>query len=223
MILFFAAAGFVTWSILPRLMNWIHVTPEFGQLYGVPIFALTFALFLAWSAEAIGGVAALSGTFLAGFGLSRVNARAKHEVEQASAYVSYAFLVPIFFVSIGLVTDFAQLGLSALPYAAVLIVASVLTKVVGSGAGALLGGFSRLEALRVGVCMISRGEVGLIMASIGLARGIFDERLFPSLLLAILVSTLITPPLVRIAFRGIVPDEGAGEPAAAAEPAPSGR
>jgi Kef-type K+ transport system membrane component KefB len=188
-------------------MNLIHITPEFGQLYGVPIFALTFALFLAWSAEALGGVAALSGTFLAGFGLSRINARAKHEVEQASAYVSYAFLVPIFFVSIGLATDFAQLGLAALPYAA------ALTKVVGSGAGALLGGFNRLEALRVGVCMISRGEVGLIMASIGLARGIFDDRLFPSLLLAILVSTLVTPPLVRVVFRGVAPEDGAGEPA----------
>jgi Kef-type K+ transport system membrane component KefB len=128
--------------------------------------------------------------------------------------VSYAFLVPVFFVSIGLATDFAQLGLAALPYAGVLIVASVLTKVVGCGAGALLGGFSRVEALRVGVCMISRGEVGLIMASIGLARGIFDDRLFPSLLLAILVSTLVTPPLVRLAFRGVAPEDGIGEPAA---------
>jgi Kef-type K+ transport system membrane component KefB len=209
MLLFFAGAGFVAWSVLPRLMNRIHATPEFGQLYGVPIFALVFALFLAWSAEALGGVAALSGTFLAGFGLSRIDARAKHEVEQASAYVSYAFLVPIFFVSIGLVTDFAQLGLAALPYAGALIVASVLTKVVGSGVGAYLGGFNRLEALRVGVCMISRGEVGLIMASIGLARGIFDDRVFPSLLLAILVSTLVTPPLVRVAFRGVASDEAA--------------
>jgi Kef-type K+ transport system membrane component KefB len=220
MLLFFLAAGVLAWSILPRVMNWIHITPEFGQLYGVPIFALTFALFLGWSAETLGGVAALSGTFLAGFGLSRMNARAKHEVEQASAYISYAFLVPIFFVSIGLATDFAQLGLAALPYAGVLIVASVLTKVVGSGAGALLGGFNRLEALRLGVCMISRGEVGLIMASIGLARGIFDERVFPSLLLAILVSTLVTPPLVRLVFRGVVHEDEAGEPAAT--PAPSG-
>jgi Kef-type K+ transport system membrane component KefB len=214
MILFFAAAGFVAWVVLPRLMNWIHLTPEFGQLYGVPVFALMFALFLGWSAETLGGVAAISGTFLAGFGLSRINARAKHEVEQASAYVSYAFLVPIFFVSIGLVTDFAQLGVASLPYAGLLILASVVTKVVGTGAGALLGGFNRVEALRLGVCMISRGEVGLIMASIGLARGIFDDQVFPSLLLAILVSTLVTPPLVRLVFRGVIPEDSA-------EPAPA--
>jgi Kef-type K+ transport system membrane component KefB len=73
------------------------------------------------------------------------------------------------------------------------------------------------------VCMISRGEVGLIMASIGLARGIFDDRLFPSLLLAILVSTLVTPPLVRVAFRGMVPEDGAGTPTPEPEPASSGR
>ncbi|HWC03493.1 MAG TPA: cation:proton antiporter [Methylomirabilota bacterium] len=221
MILFFAVGGFVAWSILPRVMNWIHVTPELGQLYGVPVFALAFALFLGWSAEILGGVAAISGTFLAGFGISRINAKAKHEVEQASTYVSYAFLVPIFFVSIGLVTDFAQLGLASLPYAGALIVASILTKVIGTGAGALLGGFDRTEALRLGVCMISRGEVGLIMASIGLARGIFDDQLFPSLLLAILVSTLVTPPLVRLVFRGVVPEGNTAEPTAA--PAAGGR
>jgi Kef-type K+ transport system membrane component KefB len=216
MLVFFAAGGYVAWVVLPPLMNRIHLTPEFGQLYGVAVFGLMFALFLGWSAEALGGVAAISGTFLAGFGLSRINARAKHEVEQASAYVSYALLVPIFFVSIGLVTDFAQLGLAALPYAGLLILASIATKVVGTGAGALLGGFNRVEALRLGVCMISRGEVGLIMASIGLARGIFDDQLFPSLLLAILVSTLVTPPLVRLVFRGSIPEESAVEPAPAA-------
>ena len=90
-----------------------------------------------------------------------------------------------------------------------------MTKVVGTGAGALLGGFNRLESLRLGVCMISRGEVGLIMASIGLARGIFDDQVFPSLLLAILVSTLVTPPLVRLVFRGVIPEESAAEPAPA--------
>jgi Kef-type K+ transport system membrane component KefB len=216
MLVFFAAGGYVAWVVLPPLMNRIHLTPEFGQLYGVAVFGLMFALFLGWSAEALGGVAAISGTFLAGFGLSRINARAKHEVEQASAYVSYALLVPIFFVSIGLVTDFAQLGLAALPYAGLLILASIATKVVGTGAGARLGGFTRVEALRLGVCMISRGEVGLIMASIGLARGIFDDQLFPSLLLAILVSTLVTPPLVRLVFRGSIPEESAAEPAPAA-------
>jgi Kef-type K+ transport system membrane component KefB len=222
MVVFLTAGMAVAWWVLPRVMEWIHATPELGQLYGVAVFALVFALFLGWGAEALGGVAAISGTFLAGFGLSRINAAARHEVGMAATYVSYALLVPIFFVSIGLGTDFAQLGLAALPYAAVLIVASVLTKVVGTGAGALLGGFDRREALRLGICMISRGEVGLIMASIGLARGIFDAQMFPSLLLAILVSTLVTPPLVRLAFRGLAAD---APPAPAGEPesAPAAR
>jgi Kef-type K+ transport system membrane component KefB len=70
--------------------------------------------------------------------------------------------------------------------------------------------------------MISRGEVGLIMASIGLARGLFNDQLFPSLLLAILVSTLVTPPLVRLAFRGI-PEDRAVEPPVTSELAAGGR
>lgn len=215
---FLALATAAAWWVLPRLMDGIHARPAFGQLYGVSVFGLVLALFLAWNAEVLGGVAAISGAFLAGFGLSRMNAQGRHEVEQATAYISYALLVPIFFVSIGLGTDFAQLGRAALPYAATLIVASVLTKVVGTGAGALLGGFDRREALRLGVCMISRGEVGLIMASIGLARGLFDERVFPSLLLAILVSTLVTPPLVRVAFRGVLPEAEGARAAGPASP-----
>jgi Kef-type K+ transport system membrane component KefB len=70
--------------------------------------------------------------------------------------------------------------------------------------------------------MISRGEVGLIMASIGLARGLFDDQLFPSLLLAILVSTLVTPPLVRVVFRGVIP-EAAAEPSTEPEPVAGAR
>jgi Kef-type K+ transport system membrane component KefB len=205
MLAFLVGGALVAWWVLPRLMNWIHVTPELGQLYGVPVFALTFALALSWSAETVGGVAAISGAFLAGLGLSRINASARHEVDLAAANVSYAFLVPVFFVSIGLETDLRRLGMASLPYAATLIVAAILTKVVGTGAGALLGGFGRQSALRLGVCMISRGEVGLIMASIGLARGLFDDAVFPPLLLTILVSTVVTPPLVRLVFRDVTP------------------
>ena len=214
MITFFVVAGAVVWWVLPRLMNWIDATPEFGQLYGVPVFALLFALFLAWTAETLGGVAAISGTFLAGLGLSRINAHARHEATQAATYLAYALLVPIFFVNVGLGANFAQLALSTVPFAIVLIVASIVTKIVGAGGGALLGGFTRREAWRVGVCMISRGEVGLIMAAIGLNRGLFEGQLFPSLLLAILVSTLITPPLVRLAFRDLTAERPAESPLA---------
>ncbi|HLA42309.1 MAG TPA: cation:proton antiporter, partial [Aggregatilineales bacterium] len=78
-----------------------------------------------------------------------------------------------------------------------------ISKIGGAGLGAILGGFDRRESLRVGVCMISRGEVGLIIASLGISTGIFetDDKLFASLFLVILLTTVMTPPLVRLVFQ----------------------
>jgi Kef-type K+ transport system membrane component KefB len=116
-------------------------------------------------------------------------------------HISYAFLVPIFFVNVGLQSDLTQIGLKALPLALLLLIAAVVSKVAGCGVGARLAGFERGEALRLGVCMISRGEVGLIIASLGLAEGLLDNALFQPLFLVILLTTVLTPPLVRWAFN----------------------
>src|SRR5690606_11574872 len=127
----------------------------------------------------------------------------KDEIEHAMSYIAYAFLVPIFFVDVGLQTDLSIFPLSALPFALALLLMAVISKIGGAGLGALLGGFTRSESLRVGVCMISRGEVGLIIASLGLSTGIFtsDDKLFASLFLVILLTTVMTPPLVRLVFQ----------------------
>jgi Kef-type K+ transport system membrane component KefB len=110
--------------------------------------------------------------------------------------------MPIFFISVGLETDLSTFPLSALPLAIVLVLVAVISKVGGSGLGAKLGGFSNIESLRVGVCMISRGEVGLIIAALGLSSGILqqDDPLFASLFLVILLTTVFTPIFVRMVF-----------------------
>jgi Kef-type K+ transport system membrane component KefB len=117
--------------------------------------------------------------------------------------LAYAFLVPIFFVSVGLQTDLSQFPLSALPLATVLLVLAVVSKLLGCGVGARLGGFTNQESFRLGVCMISRGEVGLIIASLGLSSGILklEDPLFACLFLVILLTTVVTPPLVRRVFQ----------------------
>jgi Kef-type K+ transport system membrane component KefB len=75
--------------------------------------------------------------------------------------------------------------------------------VVGCGLGAKWGGFSNQESFRLGVCMVSRGEVGLIIASLGVSSGILklDQPLFACLFLVILLTTVVTPPLVRWVFQ----------------------
>lgn len=200
MALYLVAALAVAWFVVPRFVNWLANRPETSAAYGIPAFAVFAALMFGWSAEALGGVAAITGAFLAGLGFSRANSEVKTKVGYAMRDISYAFLVPIFFVSVGLSTDLRQISADILPFTLILLLVAAVSKIIGSGAGAMLGGFEWRQAARVGVCMISRGEVGLIIAAVGLSLGVFSETLFPALFLVILLTTVLTPPLVRWAF-----------------------
>ena len=195
----------LAWFVLPRAMVWIQRRPQLSQAYGIPVFALMCALFFGWSAEYIGGVAAITGAFIAGVGLSKLpSVSMKHEIEQTMSHIAYVFLVPIFFVNVGLETDLSTFPLEAIPFMLVLLLMAVISKVVGAGFGAKMGGFNLRESLRVGVCMVSRGEVGLIIISIGLSSGILESssELYASLFMVILLTTVLTPPMVRWVFQG---------------------
>ncbi|HVO71149.1 MAG TPA: cation:proton antiporter [Aggregatilineaceae bacterium] len=199
MILYLAGALAVAWFIIPVLFNWIHRTPQIAS--GLSSFALIAALVFGWSAEILGGIAAITGAFIAGLGFGHATQRVQTEVENTVREISYAFLVPIFFVNVGLHADLTQIGLGTLPLAGVLLAAAVVSKVGGSWIGARLGGFTNGEAFRLGICRISRGEVGLIIASLGLANGLLNSNLYEPLFLVILLTTIITPPLVRLSFQ----------------------
>ncbi len=207
MAVYIVMAAFVAWFIIPRLVNWIHVHPKDREGYGIPAFALVVALFFGWSAEVLGGVAAITGAFIAGVGLSRTQPFIRREIEVAVSSISYAFLVPIFFVSVGLQIDLSRFPLEALPFTALMLLLAVASKVVGCGLGARVGGFSVLESLRLGVCMVSRGEVGLIIAALGISQGVFEpeDPLFAALFSVILLTTVLTPPLVRRVFPTVQP------------------
>ncbi|MFN8376902.1 MAG: cation:proton antiporter [Anaerolineae bacterium] len=211
MTLYIGIAFVVAWFILPRLMDWLHTRPEAAQSYGMAAFAIILALLFGWSAEHFGGVAAITGAFIAGVGLSRTKEAIKRPIEEAVNNIAYAFLVPIFFVGVGLQVNLSQFRLDALPLALLMLLVAVLSKIIGCGLGAYWGGFNRQQAFRLGVCMISRGEVGLIIASLGLASGMFsaDDTLFLSLFLVILLTTVLTPPLVRQVFRPMLAKKGA--------------
>lgn len=215
---YIAVAFLIAWFILPRLMTWIQGRSELSQSYGLSIFALIAALLFGWSAEYLGGVAAITGAFIAGVGLSKLaNRSMKHEIEQSTSRLAYVFLVPIFFVNVGLETDLSAFPTGAIPFMLVLLLMAVLSKVLGAGLGARMGGFNNWEALRVGVCMVSRGEVGLIIISIGLTSGIIDggSELYAALFMVILLTTVFTPPMVRWVFQNN-PRSSSGKPALAA-------
>ncbi len=203
MFAYIAAASAVAWFVLPRLINRLSQIADNQQSYGIPAFAFVFALLFGWSAEYFAGVAAITGAFIAGVGLSRAREGVRRQIDTAVSNIAYVFLVPIFFVSVGLQIDLSAFPLSALPFALLILVVAVLTKVVGCGLGARLGGFNNGDSLRLGVCMVSRGEVGLIIASLGVSSGVLSTTapLFATLFLVILLTTVLTPPLVRALFQ----------------------
>jgi Kef-type K+ transport system membrane component KefB len=187
-----AAAGYY---LLPILANAASRLPVSQGLFALVIAA---ALIFSWSAEYLGGMAAITGAFLAGAGLART--RWREEIRRPLDAMNYAFFVPLFLVGVGLQADLHNLDLGGLGLALALLLVAVLSKVIGCSLGVRFGGMRGAEALRVGVGMISRGEVGLIVAGAGRTLGLLDVRVFTLLTLTILATTLITPPLLRWSF-----------------------
>ena len=196
MILFIAAAVLIGNWVLPRISEWVGDQPVSE---GALAFAVVVTLFTAWAAETLGGIATITGAFLAGVFFRRTHLY--HAVEEGVHKLTYAFLVPIFFVSIGLEANARALGLELLPFVLVILVVAIISKIAGSGLGALLGGFNRLQSLRTGIGMVSRGEVGLIVASVGVTQGIISDEIFSVVVIVVLVTTLATPLLLRSVFR----------------------
>ena len=195
MALYVALFGGLGWILIPRLFNRVdHLPISQGLLATAAVVAMLFA----WSAEVVGHVAMITGSFLAGILAGR--ARSHRRIEEGMSALAYGFFVPIFFVNIGLQVDIWALRGELVLLTALLTVVAVISKVLGSGAGALLGGFSRGESLRLGVGMISRGEVGLIVAQLLVINRVVSPDLISIAVIMVLVTTLVTPILLRVVF-----------------------
>jgi Kef-type K+ transport system membrane component KefB len=164
---------------------------------GLLAVVLAVALVYAWGAEYIGGVAAITGSYLAGVLFAQTPY--KQAIDRGIHPLTYSFLVPVFFISIGLLANGRELG-EHKGFTVALVVAAIVTKAVGCGVFARLFGFSNRESLRVGVGMISRGEVGLIVAGYGLANGLIGRDVFSASVIVVLATTMVTPPLLRLVF-----------------------
>lgn len=165
---------------------------------GLLAFVMVGALILSWAAEAFGQVASITGAYVAGVLVAGAGFR--EEIEHRMRAFTYAILVPVFFVGIGLQTNARLLAVEDLPFTLLVIVAAVLGKIAGCGFGARAGGFTGPESLRIGVGMVSRGEVGLIIAGIGIQSGLLTDRGFAVMVIMVLATTLLTPVMLRAVF-----------------------
>jgi len=159
--------------------------------------ALVVAFLLAVQAEWLGGMAAITGSYLAGLFVAGTDSHER--VSQEILPMINSFFAPLFFVSIGMEVNIWDLR-GRLGFFAVLLAVAVFGKVIGCGVGARLAGFDNRESLVVGVGMIPRGEVGLITASLGYSAGLVTGNVYVQVVMVVLMSTLITPGLLRFAF-----------------------
>jgi Kef-type K+ transport system membrane component KefB len=194
-------AAFLGGSVLLGLKGIPWISRRVNRLpisQGPLTIAIVIMLIYGIGAELVGGMAAITGAFIAGLMFSRT--KEKSEIDRGLRAISYSFFVPIFFIGIGLSVNIRDLDVNAFWLMLMISVAGVIGKVVGSGLGAKLGKFSWLESLQLGIGMISRGEVGLIVASVGLQANLLSKDLFSSIVGMVIITTLITPPLLRASF-----------------------
>jgi Kef-type K+ transport system membrane component KefB len=195
-VLFLAIASALGFWLLPWLAAHINHLPV---SQGALAFVLVATLLYGWSAEAIGGIAAITGAFLVGLFLSRSPLR--NQLEAGVSAIAYGFFVPVFFVSIGLEVNMRAISGEAWIFAIVITIVAILSKIIGSGLGARISGFTNLESLQLGIGMVSRGEVGLIVATFALANGLLSQDGFSIAVFMVIIATLVTPPLLRLSFR----------------------
>ena len=159
---------------------------------------LALVLLYAWSAESLGNIAAITGAYIAGILVSRTDMRAW--VHDGLSKIGYAFFVPLFFIYAGVEANFRSMWHVSLLMLLGFVCIAIFTKVVGCGSGALLCRFNPRESLTVGVGMISRGEVALITATIGLQAGLINTSLFSIVILVSLLTTLVTPLFLKLVY-----------------------
>jgi Kef-type K+ transport system membrane component KefB len=195
MAIFFVLAILFGLGLLPRLVRWARNMPISQNILSLAIVVL---LVYAISAELIGGMAAITGAFLAGLMFARSPER--ETLEPRVSALAYGFFVPVFFVNIGLSVNVKTI-FPVLGFALVVIAIAIIAKILGAGLGAKWSGFSWRESIQLGAGMVSRGEVGLIVASVGMASGLVTDAEFAAIVGMVIVTTLITPPMLRSLFN----------------------
>nr|WP_249316843.1 cation:proton antiporter [Bacillus sp. FJAT-50079] len=190
---FFIIIVLLGWKVVPLVMKWLaplKVTEAVISAGLIICFAFAFL------AEKL-GVAGIIGAFAAGVAISQTSYKKK--VEEKLEPIAYAVFVPIFFVSIGLAVSFEGFS-DQIWFVVVLSVMAILSKLIGSGLGARLTGFNNHSSMSIGIGMISRGEVALIIAAIGLELQLLPQEYYTAVIFVLILTTIVTPPLLKWKF-----------------------
>ena len=189
-----AIGGVVIRKVYHKMENWFSGTRR------TVIFALVVCLGYSYIAERYFGLADIIGAFFAGIIFSDL--KTSHFLEHRMDITSYMIFSPVFFATIGINTELSGFHPALVGMGLSFVAAGLLSKFLGAGAGALLCGYSKKEACRVGLGMMCRAEVILITAQRGVTLGFLDQAFMPFVILLVIVSSFITPILLKLSYKG---------------------
>lgn len=191
---FSVAGGILIYKLFSK---WSNQAERGLQRHAIAAFAL--CLIMSYIAEKYFGIADITGAYIAGVIIS--NTQKSQFLTSKFDTLSYLFLSPVFFASIGLKVELPSMTASIVLFAVCLTLIAILTKVVGCGLGAKLCGYKNYQSIRIGVGMISRGEVALIVASKGQQLGLLGSNFLGPVVIVVVITTIITPILLKPVFR----------------------
>lgn len=168
------------------------------DLHRFPIIAFVICLIMSYMAEHFFGIADIIGAFVAG--LVVANTSKAHYIASKFSPLSYLLLSPIFFASIGFKMVIPEMNWQSIIFTILLILIAIISKLIGCGLGAKLTGYSIRESAQVGIGMVCRGEVALIVINKGYSLGLINPTLFGPIVIMVIVTTLITPVLLKVVF-----------------------
>lgn len=194
-ILFFALA-LIGGIILYKIFK--NIDEHHPHTRRIPILGLAFCLALSYIAEEYFGIADITGAFVAGIILC--NIRDSKYIAEKMDINSYMIFGPVFFASIGLKTNISGFNMDTLWFSVLFVLVALITKIIGCGLIAKTLKYRNDECLKIGVGMMTRGEVALIVSQKGLSAGLMNPVYFTSVILLIIVSSILTPILLKLLY-----------------------
>lgn len=194
--------GFFAFAILAGYLFYKFFTSwsnDKTNLQRHAIIAFVFCLLMSFAAEQFFGVADITGAYIAGVIISMTEK--ERYVEARFSILSYLYLSPMFFASIGLNVKLDNMSLMVIIFAVVLTVVAILSKVIGCGLGAKLCKYENYQAVRIGIGMVSRGEVALIVANKGKELGMMSDTLMGPIVIVVIITTIVAPILLKPVYK----------------------
>ena len=190
----FVALLIATIFIIPRVLHVERLWKSKGSVEGIT----TASFFAAAGIAAAVGLSPIVGAFAVGMAVASTRV-----IRQMEDYVSKLEIIfaPLFFAIIGAQVDLRGININVLYLAGVIIAVAIITKLAGCGLPAMIFLKNKNKAMKVGIGMISRGEVGLIVAGVGVSSGVLNNDIYTTVIIMVASTTIITPIWLKMAYR----------------------